>query len=49
MTTANKANSGEDRTTPVIILDSNKLPDGFGIPYFAGNGESESEHERRTR
>ena len=48
MTTANKANSGEDRTTPVIILDANRLPDGWGIEYFAG-GESESEHERRTR
>lgn len=49
MTTAHKANSGEDRTSPVVILNGENLPDGYGIPYFAGNGETEDEQERRTR
>ena len=47
MTTAHKANSGEDRTSPVVILNGENLPDGYGIPYFAGEQESDVEMARR--
>ena len=47
MTTAHKANSGEDSQTPVVILNGENLPDGYGIPYFAG--EQETDFDQMTR
>jgi hypothetical protein len=49
MTRAIEQNDIAENESFVVILDSGKsmLPEGYAVPYFAGEGESDMEYGRR--